>query len=76
MLKCWISIIMLICCGSARAEEIGPWFGSAVASPEQVSIVAKAKNMSNLDQRLNCTIYNCIKLKNIVKPELKSASNP
>ena len=76
MLKYWISIIMLICCGSVHAEESGPWFGSAVASPEQIGVAADAKNVSNLAQNQNCTIYNCIKLKNIVKPELKSASNP
>ncbi len=76
MLKRWISISYLICCGAAQAEEVGPWFGTEVTSPEQVSVIVTNTNMSNLDQNPNCTIYSCPKLKNIVKPELKSAANP
>jgi hypothetical protein len=76
MLKFWISVSILVCCSSAQAEEVGPWFGSEVASPEQVSVIVTATNGSDPVQNPNCTIYSCPKLKNIVKPELKSAANP
>jgi hypothetical protein len=76
MLKFWVSIIVLACGGSAQAEDTGPWFGSVVASPEQVSVIVTATNDSELNQNPNCTIYSCSKPKNIVKPELKSVSNP
>lgn len=76
MLKFGIPIGVLICCGSVQAEEVGPWFGSEVNSPEQVSVDVTATNASDFAQKPNCTIYSCPKIKNIVKPELKSASNP
>ena len=76
LLKRWIFISVLSCCGSAQAQEPGPWFGGEVISPEQVSVVATTTNVSEIDQEANCTIYSCPKSKNIVKPELKSASNP
>ncbi len=76
MLKYWISIGLLIFCCPAQAEEVGPWFGSEVTSPEQLSVVVTTTDGSQLDQTPNCTIYSCFQLKKIVKPELKSASNP
>ena len=76
LLKCWIFISLLICCVSAQAEDVGPWFGSEVTSPEQVSAIVVNTNMSDFDQNPDCTIYSCSNLKNIVKPELKSAANP
>jgi hypothetical protein len=76
MLKFCVTICVLICCGSVHAEDVGPWFGSEVTEPEQVSAVVTATNVVNFDQNQNCTIYSCSKLKKIAKPELKSASNP
>jgi hypothetical protein len=76
MVKYWISIGLLIFCCPAQAEEVGPWFGSEVTSPEQVSGAVTTTNSSQPDQNSNCTIYSCFQLKKIAKPELKSASNP
>jgi hypothetical protein len=76
VLKFWVLIVVLACSGSAQAEDIGPWFGSEVASPEQVSVNIAAATSSVVNQNQNCTIYSCSKPENIVKPELKSASNP
>ena len=76
MLKFGVFISTLVFCGSVQAEDMGPWFGSDVASPEQVSVIVTSKNASDIDRNPNCTIYSCVGPKNIVKPELKSAANP
>ena len=76
MLKRWVLILVLTHCGSAQAEDIGPWIGGAVVAPEQVSIMVQQSNALDMSQSADCTIYSCYNEKNIVKPELKSASNP
>jgi hypothetical protein len=60
----------------AHSETQLPWFGSAAATPEQVTLEFSVANRQESSQKDNCAIYSCSSLVKIAMPQQNSSSNP